>query len=111
MKTFFRDKELVDGIHEFLYFYSLMIVKARSEAVCESISSVLKARIHNNRSLEHISLDDEVMIHWNVPPLNAPDLFLRYSLDDYFIHTKDKHFFKIRTIPSLETCFSWFILF
>ena len=89
-----------------------MIVKVRSEAVCESTSSVLKAHIHNNRSLEHILLDDEVMIHWNVPPLHAADVFLRNSLDDYFIHTKDKHwFFKIRTIPSLENCFSWFICF
>ena len=70
-----------------------MIVKVRSEAVCESTSSVLKAHIHNNRSLEHILLDDEVMIHWNIPPLHAADLFLRNSLDDYFIHTKDKHWF------------------
>ena len=108
MKTFFRDKELVDGIHEFLYFYSLMIVKVRSEAVCESTSSVLKAHIHNNHPLKHTLLDDEVMIHWNVSPLHPADLFLRNSLDDYFIHTKDKHWFflKIRTIPSLETCFS-----
>ena len=91
MKTFFTDKESADGIHEFLHFYSLMIVKIRSEAVCESASSILKAHIHNNRSLEHTSLDDEVLIHWNAPPLHSADSFLRNSLDDYFIHTKDKH--------------------
>ena len=91
METFFTDKELADDIHEILYFNSLMILKIRSEAVCESASSVLKAHIHNNCSLEHTSLDDEVMIHWNAPPLHAADSFLRNSLDDYFTHTKDKH--------------------
>jgi hypothetical protein len=73
-----------------------MILKIRSEVVCESASLILKSYIHNNRSLKHGSLDDEVMIHWNAPPLHASDLFLRSSLDDYFSHTKDKHwlFFK-----------------
>lgn len=90
MKTFYTNRKLADGIHDFLYFYSLMILKIRSEAICESASSILKQHIHNNRSLQHSSLDDEIMIHWNAPPLHASDLFLRNSLNDYFNHTKDK---------------------
>ncbi len=96
MKIFFTNKSLADGIHEFLYFDSLMILKIRSEAVCESASSILKEHIHNNRSLQHNSLDEEVMIHWNAPPLHTADLFITSSLDDYFSHKKDRQwlFFK-----------------
>jgi hypothetical protein len=90
MKTFYTDKKLADGIHDFLYFYSLMILKIRSEAVCESASSILKGHIHNNRSLQHNSLDEEVMLHWNAPPLHSADLFITSSLNEYFSHTKDR---------------------
>jgi len=56
----------------------------------------LKGYIHNNRSLQHSSLDEEVMIHWNAPPLHAADLFIASSLNDYFSYTKDRQwlFFK-----------------
>jgi len=90
MKTFYTNKKLADGIHDFLYFYSLMILKIRSEAVCESVSSILKGHIHNNRSLQHTSLDEEVMLHWNAPPLHSADLFITSSLNEYFSHTKDR---------------------
>ena len=90
MKAFYTNKNLADGIHDFLHFYSLMILKIRSEAVCESASSILKGHIHNNRSLQHISLDEEVMLHWNAPPLHSADLFITSSLNDYFSHTKDR---------------------
>ena len=59
MKIFFTNENLADGIHDFLYFYPLMILKIRSERVCESASSALKAQIHNNRSLQHSSLDEK----------------------------------------------------
>ncbi|CAF5068881.1 unnamed protein product, partial [Rotaria sp. Silwood1] len=90
MKTFYSNKKLAHGIHDFLYFYSLMILKIRSEAVGESVSSILKGHIHNNRSLQHTSLDEEVMLHWNTPPLHSADLFITSSLNEYFSHTKDR---------------------
>ena len=73
-----------------------MILKIRSEAVCESASSILKAHIHSNRSLQHSSLDDEVMLHWNAPPIHLADTFIRSALNHYFSDKKDKHwlFFK-----------------
>ncbi|CAF4269883.1 unnamed protein product, partial [Rotaria magnacalcarata] len=49
-----------------------------------------KGHIHNNRSLQHDSLDEEVMLHWNAPPIHIADLFIRSSLKDYFSHTKEK---------------------
>jgi hypothetical protein len=91
MKTFYTNKKLADGIHDFLYFYSLMILKIRSKAVCESTASILKGHIHNNRSLQHSSLDEEVMLHWNAPPMHLADLFITSSLDDYFSQKKDRH--------------------
>ena len=52
MKTFFMNKNLANGIEQFLHFYSLMVVKIRSEAVCESAASILKQHIHGNRALD-----------------------------------------------------------
>ena len=90
MKTFYTDKTLANDIHEFLYFYSLMILRVRSEAICESACSILKGHIHNNRSLQHSSLDKEAMLHWNAIPIHLADLFIRSSLNDYFSQTKEK---------------------
>ena len=33
-----------------------------------------QTHIHNNRSLQHSSLDEEVMLHWNAPPIHSADL-------------------------------------
>ena len=90
MKSFYTNQKLADDIHEFLYFYSLMILKIRSEAVCESAASILKGHIHNNRSLLHSSLDEEVLLHWNAPPLHSADLFIKSSLNNYFSNKKDR---------------------
>jgi hypothetical protein len=73
-----------------------MVVKIRSEAVCESAASILKQHIHGNRALDHKSLDEEVILHWNAPPLHLANAFIKSSLDNYFSQLKDKHwvFFK-----------------
>ena len=63
MQSFFTNKDLASGIEHFLHFYALMVVKIRSEAVCESAASILKQHIHGNRPLDHESLDKEVMLH------------------------------------------------
>jgi len=62
----------------------------RSEAVWESASSILKGHIHYNRLLQHSSLDEEVMLHWNAPPIHSADLFITSSLNDYFSCMKDR---------------------
>jgi hypothetical protein len=96
MKSFYKNASLYDGIHDFLYFYLLMVLKIRSEAVCESAASILKEHIHNNRALHHNNLDNEVLVHWNAPPLHLSDSFIEQSLNDYFMNKKDKNwlFFK-----------------
>ncbi len=96
MKTFFTNKDLANGIEQFLHFYCLMVVKIRSEAVCESAASILKQHIHGNRALDHESLDKEVMLHWNAPPLHLADPFIKSCLNNYFFQLKNKHwiFFK-----------------
>ncbi|CAF2126477.1 unnamed protein product [Rotaria magnacalcarata] len=82
-----------NGINDFLPFYLLMILKIRSEAVCESAASILKRHIPNNRSLQHECLDNEAMLHWNAPPIHLADSFIEHSLDDYFKTKKDKNWF------------------
>ncbi|CAF3889508.1 unnamed protein product [Rotaria sp. Silwood1] len=63
MKTFYTSRDLSDGIIDFLYFHSLMVLKIRTEAICESATSILKGHIHGNRSLNHDSLDSEWLKH------------------------------------------------
>ncbi|CAF3155746.1 unnamed protein product [Rotaria sp. Silwood2] len=63
MKIFYTNTALSEGINDFLHFSSLMILKIRSEAICESAASILKDHIQNNRSLQHKSLDDKVFLH------------------------------------------------
>jgi hypothetical protein len=96
MKSFYKNASLYEDIHDFLHFYLLMVLKIRSEAVCESAASILKAHIHNNRGLLHENLDNEVLVHWNAPPLHLSDSFIEQSLDNYFMNKKDKNwlFFK-----------------
>ncbi len=75
-----------------------MVVKIRSEAVCKSAASILKQHIHCNRALDHESLDKELMLHWNSPPLHLSDPFIKSCLNNYFFQLKDKYwiFFKMK---------------
>ncbi|CAF1394728.1 unnamed protein product [Adineta ricciae] len=86
MKSFLTNRDLASGIEQFLHLYSLMVVKIRNE----SAASILKQHIHSNRVLDHESLDEEVMLHWNAPPLHLADPFIKSSLDNYFYQLKDK---------------------
>ncbi|CAF4460787.1 unnamed protein product, partial [Rotaria sp. Silwood2] len=91
MKIFYTSRDLSNGISDFLYFHSLMVLKIRTEAICESAASILKGHIHGNRSLNHDSVDSKVMLHWNAPPLHLADSFIKHSLDDYFNSKKEKN--------------------
>ena len=42
MKKFYITRDLSDGISEFLYFHSVIVLKIRTEVLCESAASVLK---------------------------------------------------------------------
>jgi hypothetical protein len=46
-----------------------VVLVVRSEVICQSAASILKQNIHSNRVLDHESLNEEVMLHWNTPPL------------------------------------------
>jgi len=35
------------------------------------------------------TLDEEVMLHWNAPPLHSADLVITGSLNDYFSQKKE----------------------
>jgi hypothetical protein len=81
-------------IHLFLLTVGLVI---RSETVCESAASIPNQRIHDNGALDHESLDEGVMLHWNVPSLYLADSFVKSSSSNkYFFRFKEEHwiFFK-----------------
>jgi hypothetical protein len=63
-----------------------MVVKIRSEVVCESAASILKQLIHGNRALDHEFLEKEVMLHWNAPPLHLADPFIKSCFKTIFLN-------------------------
>jgi hypothetical protein len=67
-----------------------MVLKIRTEAICESATSILKEHIQGKRSLHHDSLDNKAMLHWNASLLHFADSFIKRSLDDYFSSQKEK---------------------
>jgi hypothetical protein len=57
----------------------------------------MNQHIHDNGALDHESLDEGVMLHWNSPSLYVADPFVKSSSSNkYFFQLKDKHwiFFK-----------------
>ncbi|CAF3154460.1 unnamed protein product, partial [Rotaria sp. Silwood2] len=103
MKTFYTRRDLSNAMSDFLYFHSLMVLKIRIEAICESAASILKGHIHGNRSLNHNSLDREVMLHWNAPPLHLADSFIKNSLDDNFSSKKKKNWLFYKKSKQYQT--------
>ncbi|CAF4879870.1 unnamed protein product [Rotaria sp. Silwood2] len=103
MKIFYTSRDLSNGISDFLYFHSLMVLKIRTEAICESAASILKGHIHGNRSLNHDSVDSKVMLHWNAPPLHLADSFIKHSLDDYFNSKKEKNWLFYKKSEQYQT--------
>ena len=109
MKAFFTNKDPANGIEQFLHYYSLMIVKIRSEAVCESAASILKQRIRGNRALDNDSSDKEVMLIWNAPLPHLADPFMKLCLNNYFSQLKDKHWIFLKKQHNI-ICSNWFHL-
>ncbi len=66
------------------------VLVIRSEAVCESAASILKQHTHGNRSLDHISLDEELIVYWNATPLHLADPFIKPSINHYLFQLNDK---------------------
>jgi hypothetical protein len=85
-----------DGQQIRLFLLTVALV-IRSEAACESTASIPIQHIHDNRALDHESLDEGVMLHWNAPSLHLADPFAKASSSNkHFFQLKDKHwiFFK-----------------
>ncbi len=68
---------LMDSLIRLFLLTHVLVI--RSEAVCESATSILKQHIHDNRALDHESLDEEIILHWNAPPLHLADSFIESS--------------------------------
>ncbi|CAF1289193.1 unnamed protein product [Didymodactylos carnosus] len=83
-EKFFTEQQLANNTQGYLYFYWLMVLKMRSEAVYEPATSIRKGHIHNNRALDHVSLEDEAMLRWNAPPLHLVHPFIKQSINNYF---------------------------
>jgi hypothetical protein len=66
------------GGQQIQLFLLTLVFVIRNEAVCESAASILKQQIHGNRVLDRESLDEEVILNWNAPPLHLADPFIKY---------------------------------
>jgi hypothetical protein len=66
------------------------VLLIRSEAAFESAASILKQHTHGNRSVDHESLDEELIVYWNATPLHLADPFIKSSINNYLFQFNDK---------------------
>jgi hypothetical protein len=53
--------------------------------------------------VHHGSLDNEVMLHWNAPPLYFADSFIKHSLDHYFSSKNEKNWLLYKKNEQYQT--------
>ena len=91
MNTFSRSRYLANGINDFLYFFSLMVLRIRARTTGESAASILNEHIHSNRSLHHDNLDKGLLLFHYIHPIYLFNihwpitLVLRKANTAYFI--------------------------
>ena len=54
----------------FLHFFEYIQIKSYSEAICETIGSVMKLAVDKGRNLNPVYFSQEIMMRVNLPPLH-----------------------------------------
>jgi hypothetical protein len=90
-----------DGGQQIRLFLLTLVLVIRSEAIWESTASILEQHLHGNRALDHESLDEEVMLHWNAPTLHLADSFIKSFSNHYFLQLIDKHWIFLKKQNSI----------
>ena len=67
---FHRVYEQDSRAKQFIFFFEKIQIKSNSEAIAESIGSIMKISLGRNRNLEPINFSKEIFLCVNLPPLH-----------------------------------------
>ena len=62
----------------FQNLYEFVNVRTYSEAICETIGSMMSIAVSNGRNLQPFNLDKELYIRFNLPPLHKLQDFVKF---------------------------------
>lgn len=99
IKEAFTNPDVYANIPEIIYLLENCL-KICSEAVCESVGSVIGNHLHN-RNIQFDTLFHEVFISWNGPPVHKASQLLKESLDRHF-HGGMYHFTRFSSASRLK---------
>lgn len=67
-----------DESKSFRNLYEFVNVRTYSEAICETIGSMMSIAVSNGRNLQPFNLDKELYIRFNLPPLDKIQDFVKF---------------------------------
>jgi hypothetical protein len=107
-KISFTNEDLSNGIEHFLYFYSRMVVKIRTKAVCLNPETTHSWQSSSGSWILRLRSD---ILHKNTLPLHLADPFIKFS---YFIPlekgTRRKSFYVVRTESTVAMLFYFYFV-
>lgn len=78
--------------NSFRDLYEFVNVRTYSEAICETIGSMMSIAVSNGRNLQPFNLDKELYIRFNLPPLHKIQDFVKFVAKSWR-EIGDKQFF------------------
>ena len=67
----------------FQELYEFINIRTYSEAICETIGSIMAIAVSNGRNLQAYNLDKELYIRFNMPPYHKVQDFISKVADDW----------------------------
>ena len=91
LHLFLKEKELYDGVQNFLHLLLRCIVITHAEGVAESMGSLIDIHSDKRRNLCIEDVGKDALVHRNRPPLHLSDALRVNARDRHFI-TKNSKF-------------------
>ena len=80
-------------VRDFIKFFECVQVRSVSEAICETVGSVMSNKTGRGRVLDPINFDKEVFLEMNLGPIHL----LEPLVDEVYIRRQKKYMFETNT--------------
>ena len=74
---------LGSSTESFQELFEFVNIRTYSEAICETIGSIMAIAVSNGRNLQAYNLDKELFIRFNMPPFHKVQEFISKVADDW----------------------------
>ena len=69
-KLFFQESKNIESIASFIRLFQFIEIKSYSEAICETIGSIMKIHGGRGRNLHPVNFGMDIYLKFNLPPLH-----------------------------------------